>query len=482
MARTNTFQVFRSAEFDDTNDPTATLNYGEFAWNNAGEKLFIGQQTDSGGTVVKFHLSTTLDITAGTSLTGALAANDGTDNGLTLNVDAASATAAGAIELAIDTEVEGGTDTTRAVTAATLKAWAEDNTVAIAAGKLPALEGITVPASDVSLNSHKIVSLATPSADTDAATKGYVDSLAQGLDVKASVRLATTDELECVYANQPATTGIGATLTADADEVLTLDSVAVALSDRVLVKTQSGGSSTDAENGIYTLTTVGTASVKWVLTRATDFDENDEITASAFVFVEEGTTLKDTGWVAQTNDPITFSSNTFSGIGFTQFSGVGSYTAGSGLNLTGTQFGIANKGVTLARMNDMATASIIGRNTAGVGVPEVLSAATARTVIGVDASGTDNSTDVTLATVTANYLSISDQAITAGEVPVTLGGTGLATVTSNGVMYGAGTGDVGVTAEGATGTVLVGTTSGAPSWSASPTGLTIDCGTWAAVS
>jgi siroheme synthase len=131
-------------------------------------------------------------------------------------------------------------------------------------------------------------------------------------------------------------------------------------------------------------------------------------------------------------------------------------------------------------MNDMATASIIGRNTTGVGVPEVLSAATARTVIGVDASGTDNSTDVTLATVTGNYLSLSGQAITAGEVPVTLGGTGLATITSNGVMYGAGTSDVAATAEGATGTVLVGTTSGAPTWTASPTGLTIDCGTWAA--
>ena len=320
MGRTNTFQVYRSAEHDDAQDPTGLL-YGEFGWNNAGEKLFIGQKKDSNATptIAKFHLSTTLDITAGTSLTGVLAANDGTDNGLTLNVDAASATAAGAIELAIETEVEGGTDTTRAVTAATLKKWAEDNTVAIVAGKLPTLDNITGPGDSLAMGGEKITGLGTPTLSSDAATKAYVDASKAGLDVKDSVRAAAEISISNV-------------LIAYSSSLYVIDGVTTALDDRVLLKCQEGAAdhTANAVNGIYTVKAT-TAPSGYQLVRALDFDENVEVTAGAFTFIEEGTVNSDSGWVLTTDDAITVGTTD---IAFTQFSGAGQIVAGAGIKKT----------------------------------------------------------------------------------------------------------------------------------------------------
>jgi hypothetical protein len=181
----------------------------------------------------------------------------------------------------------------------------------------------------VDVSNKRITSVADPSQAQDAATKAYVDSMSNGLDVKASVRAASTVNLSATYSN--GTSGVGATLTNNYTQVaLTLDSIAVTVGDRVLIKDQS----TPLQNGVYTVTTVGSASVNWVLTRATDFDNSPgtEVSPGTFFFVEEGTTQQDNGYVISTDSAITIGTTA---IVFSQFSGAGQITAGAGLTKSG---------------------------------------------------------------------------------------------------------------------------------------------------
>lgn len=161
-----------------------------------------------------------------------------------------------------------------------------------------------------SLGGFKITSLGTPTLSTDAATKDYVDSQITGQDFKASVRVATTAALPTVTASG---TGVGKTLTASAVGVLTVDGVATVLNDRILVKNQATG----ADNGIYKVTTEGTAGVAFVLTRATDADQDAEVTAGLVVPVAAGTVNADIQFMLTTNDTITVdtTSLTFSSFG-----------------------------------------------------------------------------------------------------------------------------------------------------------------------
>ena len=167
----------------------------------------------------------------------------------------------------------------------------------------------------------------------------------------------------------------------------------------------------------------GGSAVAAVLTRADDFNSDTDITAGAFCFVEEGTASADAGFVLSTNEPITLDTTA---LAFSQFSGAGSITAGTGLTKSGNT--IAATG----GLADIASLAVTdGGIIVGDGSNFVLeSGATARTSLGVDAAGTDNSTDVTLASVSGNYLSISGQEVTAGNVPVALGGTGAASASS----------------------------------------------------
>lgn len=126
------------------------------------------------------------------------------------------------------------------------------------------------------VNGQKIVDLGTPTASTDAATKGYVDGLITTLDLKASVRVATTGGLISLSGEQ------------------TIDGVSAVAGDRVLVKNQEVASL----NGIYVV-----AAGAW--SRATDADSSAEVTCGMFCFVEEGTTNGGTGWLLTTANPIT---------------------------------------------------------------------------------------------------------------------------------------------------------------------------------
>ena len=152
--------------------------------------------------------------------------------------------------------------------------------------------------------------------------KSYVDSVANGLDVKSSVRVATTANLAATYNN-----GAG-TLTASSNGAISVDGVTLVVNDRVLVKDQS----TAAQNGFYKVTTVGSGSAAFVLTRTPDADAASELTAGAFTFTEEGSANADNGYVLSTNGAITLGTT---GITFEQFSGAGQISAGNGLTKTG---------------------------------------------------------------------------------------------------------------------------------------------------
>ena len=187
----------------------------------------------------------------------------------------------------------------------------------------------------VSVSSKRIKDLAEPTASTDAATKQYVDDLAQGLAIQAPCVAGTPGTLTSItggtitYDN--GTAGVGATLTTSSGNFDTLDGISISTDDRVLVKNES----TTANNGIY----VKTSST--VLTRASDFDTPVEMAGGDFVFIQQGSTLNDTGFVM--TDPVaTIGTDPAT---FVQFSGAGSFLAGAGLTLTGSTFSITNTAV-----------------------------------------------------------------------------------------------------------------------------------------
>lgn len=201
---------------------------------------------------------------------------------------------------------------------------ADITTGTVAALRLPSLDGLTPPVGDVSLNTHRIINLVDPASAQDAATKAYVDALANGNDWKASVRCATTAAL-------PAHAGIsGNTMTATVNGAFAaVDGVTLALNERILVKDEA----TQSQNGIWQLDIVGTAGTKWRLIRTEDANADAEVTAGMSVWVAEGTVNGDTAWVLTANDPITLNTTNLT---FTQFGGVGSYTGTGGVVVTGT--------------------------------------------------------------------------------------------------------------------------------------------------
>ena len=166
----------------------------------------------------------------------------------------------------------------------------------------------------------------TPSDANDIASKSYVDSSISGLDVKNSVRAATT---------------AAGTLASDFENGDAIDGVTLATGDRILVKDQADAS----ENGVYVVAASGAPA------RATDFDSSDEVTSGAFFFIEEGTTNGDAGFVLTTNGSITLDSTDLT---FAQFSGGGQITAGDGMTKTGNTLDVvAGNGIT-ANANNVA--------------------------------------------------------------------------------------------------------------------------------
>ena len=181
--------------------------------------------------------------------------------------------------------------------------------------------------------------------------KAYVDSVASGLDLKCSSHAATTANLSAAYNN--GTSGVGATLTNSGTQAaLSVDGQTMASGERVLVKDQS----TAAQNGIYTVTTVGDGSTNWVLTRATDFDTSTEITSGAFTFVETGSSNADSGWVMTTDGTVTVGTTS---LAWSQFSGAGQITAGDGMTKSGNTLNVGAGSNLLVSADAVAMCSIV---------------------------------------------------------------------------------------------------------------------------
>ena len=237
--------------------------------------------------------------------------------------------------------------------------------------------------------------VAVPTDAAHIATKGYVDAARQGLDVKASVRVATTAAVNLA-------TGLVA------GQVI--DGVTLVSGDRVLVKNQVSAS----ENGIYVATTSGAAS------RSSDANgtaDTGELTSGTFAFVEAGTVNFDSGFVISTDGTITVGAT---GITWTQFSGAGSFEAGDGLSKTGTQVNVnvtANRTAITADAIDIASTYVgqssittLGTITTGIwngtdvavadGGTGASTAATARTNLGiVTSAGTSTTSTPALARI-----------------------------------------------------------------------------------
>ena len=188
------------------------------------------------------------------------------------------------------------------------------------------------------------------------ATKQYVDAIKTGLDVKDSVRVATT-------ANITISTALNS-----GDQI---DGVTLADGDRVLVKNQS----TASQNGIYV---VGSSPA-----RSTDMDDDVEVTGGTFVFVEEGTANADNGYVISTDGTITVGSTAFT---WTQFSGAGQITAGNGL--------VKGTGASANTINAVGTADKITVSADNITIATTYVGQTSITTLGTITTGTWNGSTI----------------------------------------------------------------------------------------
>ena len=207
-------------------------------------------------------------------------------------------------------------------------------------------------------------------------TKGYVDAVKQSLDIKDSVRVASTGNVSLTGGSS------------DLEAGDTIDGVTLVAGDRVLLKNQS----TASENGIYVAVASGGTPA-----RSDDANASAEVTSGMFVWVEEGTSNGDQGYVLTTNNVITLNTTDLT---FTQFSGAGQITAGNGLTKSGNTINVVPDDVTLSvtadeikLKGDVTTTALgdllIGKATDGGYKRLAVSSGGANYLLQINASGTD---------------------------------------------------------------------------------------------
>ena len=307
------------------------------------------------------------------------------------------------------------------------------------------LDQMAAPTASVNFNSQKITSLADPTNAQDGATKNYVDSVSQGLDPKNSVHVATTTNL-----NLSSPGG-------------TIDGVTMVSGDRVLVKDQT----TASQNGIYVWN--GAASA---MTRASDADSTTKLNGGAFVFVEEGTVAATTGWVLQQPTGTYVLGTT--ALVWSQFSGAGQITAGTGLTKSGNTLSLITPVTTTSGgtgLTTVGTGFLKGNGTSlsyatltSGDIPDI--SATYVTLSGTQTiSGVKTFSGTPIFSLLTGYVKANgasaltaSSTVPAGDISGTLGvsngGTGAATLTSAGVLLGNGTSAIQATAAGTANQVL----------------------------
>ena len=261
------------------------------------------------------------------------------------------------------------------------------------------LDQMTAPSAAVNLNSQKITNLADPTADADAANKGYVDGVAQGLDVKDSVVATTTANgtLSTAFANGQS-----------------IDGVTLQTGDRILIKNQT----TASQNGIYNVNASGAPS------RATDMGTGSNA-AGAFVFVEQGTVNAENGFTctSDTGSAVVGTNN----LTFAQFSGAGQIIAGNGIAKSGNELSAdlkANGGLVIESAKiavKLDASSITGTLAIGDGGTGATTASAALTNLGLSnyAKTLIDDADAAAARTTLGLGSIATQA--ANSVSITGG-------------------------------------------------------------
>jgi hypothetical protein len=265
-----------------------------------------------------------------------------------------------------------------------------------------------------------INNLSTPVQNNDAATKQYVDDIAQGLHTHDSCNAATTTTLATISSGtvtyNNGTSGVGATLTTTGTYT-TIDGVTLSNGMRILVKNEVDS----ARNGIYDRTSTT------VLTRSTDFDTSTEMAGGDFTFVTAGTLYDNTGWVM--TEPVTTVGT--SPVPWVQFSGAGTYTAGTGLTLTGSEFSVnasQTQITTVGTLGALAvTANITGGNLLTGGLISATGAITGAAITGT--SLTVSTGNITGGNVLTGGLISATGNITGGNI---LGGANVNATTHTG--------------------------------------------------
>jgi hypothetical protein len=383
----NTIRIKRRANGGGAGAPT-TLANAELAFNEQTNILYYGTGTGGAGgsatsviaiagTGAFVDTSSTQTIggtkTFSNTITGSISGNSGTSTALatgrTISITGDIAYTSAAFDGTGNVTGTGTLATVNSNVGTFLKTTVNAKGL-VTAATTASLNDVTAPTASFSMGSQLLTNLLDPVSNQDAATKFYVDNVAQGLDTKASVVAATVANITLSGAQ-------------------TIDGVSIVAGNRVLVKNQTA----QAENGIYVA-----ASGAW--SRSADANTWEEL-ISAYVFVEQGTTQADSGWVCTVNAGGTLGSTA---VTWAQFSGAGTYTAGTGLTLTGSVFSITNTAVTAG---SYGSASSVGTFTVNAQGQLTAASSTAIAIANTQVSGLG-----TMSTQNAGSVAITGGSIT----------------------------------------------------------------------